>query len=227
MRAAVPPNRVTPFYGLSLAAGCVDAISFLRFGDVFTANMTGNTVLLGIAIVSRFGSVPNSLGIGPPLLAIAAFVMGACVTLPAFRNGFDARRAALVVLAEAVIVALAGAAFAVFNGQFVIEICIVLVSLAMGAQSIVASKAGIPGISTTYVTGTLVTAVTRLFASGPHDERSRDAERDALAWLAYLCGAAVGTLLLILFHRAALLPPVILFVVLAAWFGRASPTLCR
>jgi hypothetical protein len=33
------------------------------------------------------------------------------------------------------------------------------------AQSIAASQAGIAGISTTYVTGTLVTAVTRLFAS--------------------------------------------------------------
>ncbi len=205
----------------------MDAISFLRFGDVFTANMTGNTVLLGIAIASRLGSVPNSLGIGPPLLAIAAFVIGASVTLPAFPNGFDARRAALLVLAEAVMVALAGSAFAAFHGQFVVALCIVLVSLAMGAQSIVAFKAGIPGISTTYVTGTLVTAVTRLFASGPHDEHSRDAERDALSWLAYLCGAGVGTLLLILFHRAALLPPVILFVVLAAWFGRSYATLRR
>jgi uncharacterized membrane protein YoaK (UPF0700 family) len=200
----------------------VDAISFLRFGDVFTANMTGNTVLLGIAIGSRLGSVPNSLGIGPPLLAIAAFVIGATVTLPAFRNGFDAPRAALLVLAEAVMVALAGCAFATLHVQFVVALCIVLVSLAMGAQSIVASKAGIPGISTTYVTGTLVTAVTRLFASGPLDERSRDAERDALAWLAYLCGAAVGTLLLIPFGRAALLPTVILFVLLAAWFARST-----
>ena len=211
--------RVAPFYGLSFTAGCVDAISFLRFGNVFTANMTGNTVLLGIAIASRLGSWSNGLGIGPPLLAIAAFVVGAGVTLPVFRAGFDARRAGLLVLAEAVIVALAGTAFAIFKGQWVVAICITLVSFAMGVQSIVASKAGIPGISTTYVTGTLVTAVTRLVARGPRDER-RDAERDALAWLAYLCGAAVGTVLLILFHRAALLPPVILFVALAVWFFR-------
>lgn len=215
-------TRVAPFYGLSLAAGCVDAISFLRFGEVFTANMTGNTVLLGIAIASRLGSVPDSLGIGPPLLAIAAFVVGASLTLPAFRKGFDTRLAARVVLAEAFMVALAGFAFAALHGQFVVPLCIALVSLAMGAQSIVASAAGIPGISTTYVTGTLVTAVTRLFASGRHDGRSRDVKRDALAWLAYLCGAGIGTLLLIPLHRAALLPPAILFVVLAAWFGRLN-----
>jgi len=220
-------TRVAPFYGLSLAAGCVDAISFLRFGEVFTANMTGNTVLLGIAIASRLGSLPNSLGIGSPLLAIAAFIVGASATLPAFRNGFDARLAARVVLAEALMVALAGFAFAAFHGEFVVPLCIALVSLAMGAQSIVASKAGIPGISTTYVTGTLITAVTRLFARGRHDERSRDVERDALAWLAYLCGAGMGTLLLIVFHRAALLPAAILLVVLEAWFGRLTRPFAR
>jgi len=35
---------------LSCAAGCVDAISYLRLGNVFTANMTGHAVLLGIAM---------------------------------------------------------------------------------------------------------------------------------------------------------------------------------
>jgi uncharacterized membrane protein YoaK (UPF0700 family) len=215
-------TRVVPFYGLSLAAGCLDAISFLRFGEVFTANMTGNTVLLGIAIASRLGSVPNALEIGPPLLAIVAFVIGAALTLPAFPKGFDGRRAALLVFAEAIIVALAGFAFAVFHGQVVVTLCIVLVSVAMGAQSIVAFKAGIPGVATTYVTGTLITAVTRLFGSGLRHEGSLDARRDALAWLAYLCGAVVGTFLLVLFHRAALLPAVVLFVALAAWLGRLA-----
>jgi uncharacterized membrane protein YoaK (UPF0700 family) len=102
---------------LSLAAGCADAISFLRFGDLFTANMTGNTALLGIAIASRLNAVPNSLGIGPPLLAIATFVTGAGMTVPAFRHGVDARRGPMLVLAEAALVALAGSAFAIFHGQ--------------------------------------------------------------------------------------------------------------
>ncbi len=35
---------------LTLAAGCVDAISYLGLGHVFTAMMTGNTVLLGLAL---------------------------------------------------------------------------------------------------------------------------------------------------------------------------------
>jgi uncharacterized membrane protein YoaK (UPF0700 family) len=215
-------TKAAPFFGLSFVAGCVDAISFIGFGDVFTANMTGNTILLGIAIASRLALVPNSLGIVSPLLAVAAFVVGAGLTVPVFRSGFDARRAATVVLAEAVIVAAAGFAFAVLRGQYVVPVCIALVSFAMGAQSIVASKAGLPGISTTYVTGTLVTAVTRLFSRRPREERAREAGQDALAWIAYLGGAIAGTFLLTLFHRTALLPPVGIFIALAAWFGRTG-----
>jgi uncharacterized membrane protein YoaK (UPF0700 family) len=36
---------------LSCAAGAIDAISYLGLGRVFTANMTGHTVLLGLALM--------------------------------------------------------------------------------------------------------------------------------------------------------------------------------
>src|SRR5215207_9971531 len=35
---------------LSATAGCVDAVSYLGLGHIFTANMTGNTVLLGLSL---------------------------------------------------------------------------------------------------------------------------------------------------------------------------------
>lgn len=155
----------------------------------------------------------------PPLLAVAAFVVGAAVTLPLFRRGFDLRCAASVVLAEAFVVAGAGFAFGTLRDAFVVPLCIALGSLAMGAQSIVASTADLPGISTTYVTGTLVTAITRLFSSDMPAKRTREADDDGLAWLAYLGGAIVGTVLLVLLRRNALFPPAALFVVLALWFG--------
>jgi uncharacterized membrane protein YoaK (UPF0700 family) len=41
---------------LAFGAGAVDAISFLGLGRVFTANMTGNIVLLGLAAGSAAGS---------------------------------------------------------------------------------------------------------------------------------------------------------------------------
>ena len=41
---------------LTWAAGSVDAISFLALGRVFTANMTGNTVLLGLHLAQEQGA---------------------------------------------------------------------------------------------------------------------------------------------------------------------------
>jgi len=35
---------------LACVAGSVDAVSYVGLGHVFTANMTGNTVLLGLAL---------------------------------------------------------------------------------------------------------------------------------------------------------------------------------
>ena len=57
---------------LTVVTGLVDAISYLKLGNVFVANMTGNVVFLGFAVADagRF-SVPA------PLAAIAAFLLGA------------------------------------------------------------------------------------------------------------------------------------------------------
>src|SRR5260221_4489831 len=56
--------------GLTVLTGMVDAISYLRLGHVFVANMTGNVVFLGFAAagVQDF-SIPSSL------LAVAAFLV--------------------------------------------------------------------------------------------------------------------------------------------------------
>src|ERR1700761_8404631 len=110
---------VGPFYALSIAAGCVDAISFVGFGAVFTANMTGNMVLLGIAVISHFGTLPVAIGWVSPLIAIVAFIAGAVAPLPLFPSGLHARRAGGVVLAEGVLVAIAAVIYAFLRDPFV------------------------------------------------------------------------------------------------------------
>jgi hypothetical protein len=40
---------------LTLVTGVVDAVSYLRLGHVFVANMTGNVVFLGFAIAGAVG----------------------------------------------------------------------------------------------------------------------------------------------------------------------------
>jgi uncharacterized membrane protein YoaK (UPF0700 family) len=56
---------------LSLAAGCVDAVGYLGLGQVFVANMTGNTVLLGLAIGQA-----NVRGVLHAGTALVGFVLG-------------------------------------------------------------------------------------------------------------------------------------------------------
>ena len=57
---------------LAWAAGIVDAVSYLGLGRVFTAMMTGNTVLLALAIGQG-----ESMAILRSALALAGFSVGA------------------------------------------------------------------------------------------------------------------------------------------------------
>jgi uncharacterized membrane protein YoaK (UPF0700 family) len=66
--AALPALLVA----LTAVTGMVDAVSYLGFGHVFTANMTGNVVLLGFALAGA-----GQVSIPASLVAIAAFLAGA------------------------------------------------------------------------------------------------------------------------------------------------------
>ena len=56
---------------LTLAAASVDAISYLGLGHVFTAMMTGNTVLLGLALAQG-----EALAALRSILALIGFAIG-------------------------------------------------------------------------------------------------------------------------------------------------------
>src|SRR2546423_14646474 len=58
--------------GLTAVTGLVDAVSFLALGRVFTANMTGNIVLLAFATAHVSG-----LSIARSSTALLAFLVGA------------------------------------------------------------------------------------------------------------------------------------------------------
>ena len=57
---------------LTFTTGLIDAASYLGLGHVFTANMTGNVVLLGFGIAGAAG-----LPVLSPLVSLAAFLLGA------------------------------------------------------------------------------------------------------------------------------------------------------
>ncbi|MFF4196303.1 YoaK family protein [Nonomuraea sp. NPDC001831] len=167
---------------LALAAGAVDALSFLALGQVFTANMTGNIVLLGLALGT--GDTSHVIRSG---LALTTFCLGltigfALLNDPAGRapppagepDRVPARppagvpdrvpvRPLAVLLAELALLVVVAAGW---TARALPHAALIAASgTAMGLQSAVTRWAGGPGLSTTYVTGTLTSLAGR--AVGP------------------------------------------------------------
>ncbi|WP_427884779.1 DUF1275 family protein [Kribbella sp. GL6] len=63
--------EVGAFLGLTAATGLIDAVSYLKLGHTFVANMTGNVVFLGFAVAPGSG-----FRLGPPVVAVLGFVLG-------------------------------------------------------------------------------------------------------------------------------------------------------
>lgn len=184
---------------LAGTAGYVDALCYLAL-KVFPANMTGNTVLLGIALVQRDAQATLHSG-----LALAGFVAGAAAGAWIVERDERAHvwpRAVTVALAleGAVLVAFAGgwwwAADHAFSNPAVRWALISVAAAAMGMQSAAARRLDVSGISTTFITGTLTSLVGRLVAVA---RRGTAAVQDPghgmgllAVWLIYAGGAAIA-----------------------------------
>ncbi len=212
---------------LAFGAGAVDAISYLGLGKVFTANMTGNIVLLGVAVGG--GEKATVVRSAISLVAFAAGVVAA--TLITERSGPQRSWSASAKIAlgfEAVAQAalLAGwLASSAHPGSTLKAILVGASGLAMGLQAGTVRAVSTTGISATYVTGTLVGLIANV-ATGAGSRR--DWARRSLVVGALLVGAACAALLMLDARRAAAaLPLAVTLVVLGAtgyliWPGRAG-----
>lgn len=150
---------------LTCAAGLVDAISYLQLGHVFTAMMTGNTVLLALAIGQ--GEIMAALR---STLALAAFSVGAAGGAMVLLRGRARGEWPPVVTAalalEAVVLAAFGAMWHVkaeaAHADAVTAVLIALSGLAMGIQAAAVRHLGVPGVASTYITGTLTSLMAEL-----------------------------------------------------------------
>ncbi|HSE91007.1 MAG TPA: YoaK family protein [Candidatus Binatia bacterium] len=148
---------------LTLAAASVDAISYLGLGQVFTAMMTGNTVLLGLALAQ--GEVLAALR---SILALIGFTIGVFAgAIIVERESEPAEWPAAVTAAlafEALVLAIFAAASTLFDSTrgVIIYLLIILSAFAMGIQSAAVRRLGVPGIATTYITGTLTSLMVDL-----------------------------------------------------------------
>lgn len=206
--AAAKPTTADPgerallgvLLALTLLSGIVDAVCYLGLGHVFTANMTGNVVLLGFAAAGAPG-----FSVTASLTSLAVFLVGAVcggrITKHVSRRS---RVLSAAIALEAVFVGaaaiLAFAASSVSTG-WARYTTIAVLAFAMGIRNSVIRRLAVPDMTTTVLTMTLTGLAadsTLAGGSNPHPARR------VAAVLAMLIGALVGASLLL--HRGAALP---------------------
>ncbi|OXM87677.1 YoaK family protein [Paenibacillus rigui] len=145
---------------LCLTGGLVDVMGYLGLGHVFTANMTGNIVLLGMALGHAEG-----LAVLRTVTALVGFIAGiaiaAVVVGPSSKDkDFWPSRVTVALGMEGFFLLLFAVASVVPPPSGInVYFLIVMLSTAMGIQTTVARRLGIAGISTTVLTNNLAHVV--------------------------------------------------------------------
>jgi uncharacterized membrane protein YoaK (UPF0700 family) len=224
---------------LTGAAGSVDAIGFLALGHVFTANMTGNTVLLGLHVAQEQGaaavrSLVALLGFGVGLVIGALIVERSADTTPWPKAVTQALALEVLILA---VFTVGSYVTAVIREVWEAQSLIALSAIAMGVQSAAARRLDVPGIATTYLTGTFTSAVTSLVAKSRRSPRTaptpeaatshpwrRQVGLQLLTLVVYGLGALIAGILQAHWPRlVALLPFIVVAVVVTTapiWIHR-------
>lgn len=163
---------------LAIVAGYADAVGFLVF-NAFAGAMTGNTVLLGIALAgNQLAAAAESAGI------IAAFVVGVAASALLRRHvplaallGLEA----LAIVAAALVMPLVAAPVLAF---------------AMGLQNAAMTHFAGTSLNTVFLTGNLQKLVESLLdRSTPRAHATAEGIAVALLsrmWVAYLAGVVLG-----------------------------------
>ncbi|MFJ3641930.1 YoaK family protein [Streptomyces sp. NPDC090108] len=191
---------VVVLLALTVVSGLIDAVSYLGLGRVFTANMTGNVVVLGFAAAGAPGfSVPHTA------TSLGCFLAGAASggRLAARCRPGSRRRWARVTLAvEALLVGVSAAiAYAWPDRAPTVYALIALTAYAMGLRNATVRKLGVPDLTTTVLTMTLtgLAADSRL-----GDGTDRRSPRRTAAVCAMFAGALLGAWLVL--HHGLGLP---------------------
>ncbi len=189
-------NPSSSYLGLMLAltfsTGIIDAVGYLGLDRVFTGNMTGNVVILGMGLTGV-----DDLPVVGPVIALVAFMCGAAVggrTLRTFDAGWSHKT---TVLFTVVAVVLAAAAIVVIVDEEPVEWLALTVTgalgAAMGLQAAVARHIAVKDVTTVVVTSTITGLAADSAAGG---EGLNFWKRRMGAILLIGAGACVGALLL-------------------------------
>jgi len=188
---------------LTFNTGLIDAVSFISLGHVFTANMTGNIVLIGFAVGGATGlSAARS---GASLLAFMAGALFGGVLNARHSDWTQMRLLKRAIVIEAALLLMA-ASLAVSAGTkneispSLTYGVIVLTALAMGVRNAVVRKLAVPDLTTTVLTLTVTGIASDSSLAGGTNPRWRTR---VTAVITMFAGATTGAMLL----RYAVLAP--------------------
>jgi uncharacterized membrane protein YoaK (UPF0700 family) len=199
---------------MTAVTGLVDTVSFLSLGHVFTANMTGNIVLLAFATAHVSG-----LSIARSLTALLAFLVGAILggrVMARANADSQIRFAAQAFLLEGAFLLAASFCGIGYRGNLLEDsfqpfALIALTALAMGTRNAAVRKLAIPDLTTTVLTLTITgIAADSSIANGNNPRLARR----VAAVVAMFLGAALGAVIIRYSISAAL------------WLGTAISALC-
>lgn len=188
---------------LASMSGFMDAISFIEL-NVFASVLTGNTVLLGIAI-----STANFLNVIVPLVAIIGFIGGVALGNRLAEPNLEFQKkiwpttVTKALMVEVIFLAIFTAGGLVVGKSIsglALYPFIMLATIAMGIQSSAVRALGVPHISTTYITGTwtnLIIGLTRQQTSRTrtdNDERKSGLSLSIGVVIIYILSAIAGGL---------------------------------
>jgi uncharacterized membrane protein YoaK (UPF0700 family) len=196
---------------LTVVSGLVDAVSYLGLGHVFTANMTGNVVLLGFAAAGAPG-----FSIAASLASLGSFLVGAAVAGRMTLHVTSRRQWLLIAMSieglfagvAATVSAIHSGAVASGSGRYAI---ISVLAFAMGVRNSTIRRLAVPDITTTVLTMTLTgLAADSSLAGGSNPKVARRSSAVA----AMLVGAVSGAALYL--HNGTTWPLVVVAVTVLA-----------
>ncbi|MER6788192.1 YoaK family protein [Streptomyces sp. NPDC000658] len=194
--------RLVPvLLALTAMSGLIDAVTYLGLGHVFTANMTGNVVVLGFAAAGAPGfSVPHTA------TSLLCFLVGATTGGRVTRQVGSASRRTLARMTlgvEALLLAAAAAVAAATpdDAPATVYTIIALTAFAMGLRNATVRKLAVRGLPTTTVVTMTLTGLAADSWAG--DGTRRRSPRRAAAVTAMFAGAFLGAVL-VLHHDLAI-----------------------
>ena len=190
-------EKVIPYalLGMTAVTGLGDAVSFLSLGRVFTANMTGNIVLLAFATAHVSG-----LSIARSLTALLAFLVGAILggrVMARANADSQIRFAVQAFLLEVAFLFAASFCSIGYRGDLLEHsfqpfALIALTALAMGTRNAAVRKLAIPDLTTTVLTLTITgIGADSSLAKGNNPGLARRLESIAAMFLGAALGAVV------------------------------------